>query len=135
MASIQDLWSGKTSPAHSHPTKVKTLKQSLKPSVKSKQKMLMFLELKNGKWDNAGLHHGRGFLPRLASCLDAQYWGVPQTQKTHLPCRRSCWRDVPGKYYLSPKACQGILRRASARGKELPEAAEEWRWSVQAQCA
>ncbi|HBR08658.1 MAG TPA: hypothetical protein DD735_07170 [Clostridiales bacterium] len=29
--------------------------------------------------------------------------------------------DVPGKYYLSPKACLGILRRASARGKELPE--------------
>ena len=28
---------------------------------------------------------------------------------------------VPQKYYLSPKACQGILRRASARGKELPE--------------
>ncbi len=27
---------------------------------------------------------------------------------------------VPEKYYLSPKACQGILRRASARGKELP---------------
>lgn len=29
--------------------------------------------------------------------------------------------DVPQKYYLSPKACQGILRRAAARGKELPE--------------
>jgi hypothetical protein len=27
---------------------------------------------------------------------------------------------VPEKYYLSQKACQGILRRASARGKELP---------------
>ncbi len=29
--------------------------------------------------------------------------------------------SVPDKYYLSPRACQGILRRASARGKELPE--------------
>ena len=28
---------------------------------------------------------------------------------------------VPEKYYLSPKACLGILRRASVRGKELPE--------------
>ena len=28
---------------------------------------------------------------------------------------------VPEKYYLSPRACLGILRRASARGKELPE--------------
>lgn len=28
---------------------------------------------------------------------------------------------VPERYYLSPKACLGILRRASVRGKELPE--------------
>ena len=28
---------------------------------------------------------------------------------------------VPEKYYLSQRACQGILRRASVRGKELPE--------------
>ena len=30
--------------------------------------------------------------------------------------------DVSEKYYLSQKACQGILRRAEKRGKELPEA-------------
>ena len=29
--------------------------------------------------------------------------------------------DVSEKYYLSPRACQGILRRAKERGKELPE--------------
>ena len=29
--------------------------------------------------------------------------------------------DAPEKYCLSPKACQGILRRAARRGKELPE--------------
>jgi hypothetical protein len=28
--------------------------------------------------------------------------------------------DVPQKYYLSAKACQGILNRAEKRGKELP---------------
>jgi hypothetical protein len=28
--------------------------------------------------------------------------------------------NVPEKYYLSPKACQGILNRAIARGKTLP---------------
>lgn len=27
---------------------------------------------------------------------------------------------VPEKYWLSPKACRGILRRAEKRGKELP---------------
>ena len=29
--------------------------------------------------------------------------------------------DPPIKYYLTPKACLGILRRASERGKELPK--------------
>ena len=29
--------------------------------------------------------------------------------------------NVPEKYYLSARACQGILTRASRRGKELPE--------------
>ena len=30
--------------------------------------------------------------------------------------------DVPRRYYLSPKACAGILRRAEKRERELPEA-------------
>lgn len=29
--------------------------------------------------------------------------------------------DAPAKYYLSARACAGILRRAEKRGKELPE--------------
>ncbi len=28
--------------------------------------------------------------------------------------------DVPQRYFLSPKACSGILRRAEKRGKDLP---------------
>jgi len=30
--------------------------------------------------------------------------------------------NVPGRYFLSPTACAGILRRAAKRGKVLPEA-------------
>jgi hypothetical protein len=30
--------------------------------------------------------------------------------------------DVPQRFFLTPKACQGILRRAGKRGKDLPEA-------------
>lgn len=30
-------------------------------------------------------------------------------------------RDVPQRYFLSAKACAGILRRAEGRGKDLPE--------------
>ena len=29
--------------------------------------------------------------------------------------------DVPQRYFLSPTACRGILRRAEKRGKELPQ--------------
>lgn len=28
---------------------------------------------------------------------------------------------VPPRYFLSPRACRGILRRAERRGKKLPE--------------
>ena len=34
-------------------------------------------------------------------------------------------RDVHPKYYLSPKACRGILRRADKRGKDLPPLLQE----------
>jgi hypothetical protein len=30
--------------------------------------------------------------------------------------------SIPPKFWLSAKACAGILRRASSRGKALPEA-------------
>jgi len=33
--------------------------------------------------------------------------------------------DVPEKYYLSRRACHGILRRAASRGKELPYVLKE----------
>jgi hypothetical protein len=29
-------------------------------------------------------------------------------------------QDVPQRFFLSPRACAGILRRAEKRGKELP---------------
>lgn len=29
--------------------------------------------------------------------------------------------DLPQRFFLSPKACEGIIRRAAKRGKELPE--------------
>ena len=40
--------------------------------------------------------------------------------------------NVPEKYYLTKLACQGILRRAASRGKQLPEVL---RLALEAQCA
>ena len=53
------------------------------------------------KWTGAGEIVGKDYSVAYR-ILDAQYFGVPQ------------------KYYLSQKACLGILRRSEARGKELP---------------
>lgn len=33
-------------------------------------------------------------------------------------------RDVPPKYFLSPKACEGILRRAQKRRQKIPDELE-----------
>jgi DNA (cytosine-5)-methyltransferase 1 len=40
--------------------------------------------------------------------------------------------DAPMKYCLSKTACEGILRRAAKRGKELPPMLRE---ALEAQCA
>jgi DNA (cytosine-5)-methyltransferase 1 len=50
--------------------------------------------------------------------LDAQHFGVAQRRR-----RLFLVADFGGQcasYYLSPRACLGILRRASIRGKQLP---------------
>jgi hypothetical protein len=39
--------------------------------------------------------------------------------------------DVPARYSLSKRACEGILRRAAKRGKELPAMLAE---ALLAQC-
>jgi hypothetical protein len=33
--------------------------------------------------------------------------------------------DLPQRFYLSPKACKGILNRAERRGKKLPPMLKE----------
>lgn len=71
------------------------------------------------RWPYADCYMGDGWSVAYR-VLDAQFWGVPQRRK-----RIYLVADFAGgrafDILLSPKACQGILRRASARGKELPE--------------
>jgi len=116
------LWSGKMCPEHSAATKGETSRQSLKRSSASQSRkppILKYLK-KDGqlgvattmKWEDDGAWLGEcmtrntGESPnaavgsRLSQILEA----TPQE-----------------KYSLSAKACQGILRRAERRGKDLPE--------------
>ena len=55
--------------------------------------------------------------------LDAQHFGIPNDAgacSSSLALILQHPSDVQARYYLSPKACEGILRRANRRGKVLP---------------
>lgn len=72
-----------------------------------------------GRWAKAGMVRSErvGIAWRV---LDAQYWGVPQhRERIFLIAGFGKWGG-PSKYYLSRKACVGILRRVKVRGKTLP---------------
>ena len=73
---------------------------------------------KPSKWNRAGKIMGDNYSVAWRQ-FDAQFWGVPQRRK-RIYLVADFDAGVPEKYYLSQKACLGILRRASLRGKELP---------------
>ena len=117
MANIQDSQCGKMSLGLSPPTTEKTSAASSKSSARSKPQMYLFLNRRSGKkpeasWEMIILSPGEhstvsiGPFPR-EECVST----LSQILQV----------NVPKKYYLSPKACLGILRRASERGKALPE--------------
>ena len=88
--------SGKTCPASCHQTADGTLEPS------------------SGCWGNSGMGSPTGFLTLNTSEWpnDAAVCSLSDTLETG---------DLPQRYFLSPKACAGILRRAEKRGKDLPE--------------
>ena len=119
MENIQDTSCGKMSPAPFPQTKAKTSRQSSKQSAPSKSRTFLFLDLQAGN----------GQMPERSWQTDSPLRGVCSTRNTgESPSGENVstlsqilQAGVPEKYYLSPKACLGILRRASVRGKELPE--------------
>ena len=64
-------------------------------------------------WSNAGMASRGGFLTLNISEFPSDGEGCSLSEVLET--------DVPPKYYLSPRACRGILRRAELRGKKLPE--------------
>lgn len=75
------------------------------------------------RWPCAGLVAGpkRKVAWRV---LDAQHFGVPQRRRRVFvvasPIEGGGGQSIPQRYFLSAKACLGILRRAMSRGKQLP---------------
>ena len=72
------------------------------------------LEPYSGRWGNSGMGSPTEFLTLSGGEFpsDAVVSSLSDVLETG---------DVPRKYYLSPKACRGILRRAEKRGRALPQ--------------
>ena len=116
MAKNQDILSGKTSLEPSHQTKEKISDVSLKESATSRMKPYQFLRLISGNKQEV--------LWEIIFPLPGEYLtlntGECPNEENASSLSQILQVGVPEKYYLSQKACLGILKRASARGKELP---------------
>ena len=119
MDNIRDTASGRTSPVLSPPTEETTSKLSSKQlsELKKKGSRCLRLRIPDGQnqtyfWETDG-----AWLTEF-SMLNT---GVCPSEEQESTLSQILLAEVPEKYYLSPKACLGILRRASVRGKELPE--------------
>ena len=127
MDGIQLSLFGKTCQEPSAATKAKTSDASSKISRKLTRGGIQYLDLRTESgwarersWETDSPLHGEcstrntGEYPRDAE--ESTLWQILQ-------------EDAPERYCLSARACEGILRRAERRGKELPpmlrEALEE----------
>ena len=100
------------------PTKGKISGQSSKRSAPSKAGRFLFLCLQGGDGQTRGISWETGFPLRGASSMPN--FGESPSVGNASTLSQILQAGVPERYYLSPRACQGILRRASVRGKELP---------------
>ena len=119
----QDTWSGKMSPEHSVPTKEKISQRSSKrQSGSQNRKPPLFLCLKkdgpqaDASWETNGALLGEFSMHSFGEHPSAAV-------ESHLS--QILEVNPHQRYYLSAKACQGILNRASRRGQKLPEMLEK----------
>ena len=121
--SIQDLLSGKMFPEPSAVTKEKTSAPSSKRSATRRAAEFLYLNLRGGGgamleplWQKASA------LPGVSMTLN---FGESPSEARGSTLSQILDLSAPEKYYLSPKACAGILRRAEKRGKQLPDMLRE----------
>lgn len=117
----QDTWYGRTFPAHCQAMEETTLRQSSKKSSKSQSRKRPIFKCLNMAGQRGGA---------TAMWEDDGAWLIESTMRngTEFPnavvesrLSQILEEAPPTKYYLSRAACQGILRRAERRGKDLPE--------------
>ena len=106
-----DTCAGRTSQEHSVQPKEKTSASSSRRSSELKTAPVQCLDLGQSFWE-------------INSAWLGESWtlnsGVSPSEERESSLSQILQDEVPSKYYLSRTACLGILRRAEARGKELP---------------
>ena len=117
-----DTCSGKTCRAHSQAMTGRTFEQCWRKQRAWQSQTCQSLDLRPGHgnllgayWEEISPSHGRFTMRNFSeSPKDAAVSSLSQI----------LLGTVPQKYYLSAKACRGILRRSAERGKTLPQQLE-----------
>ena len=115
---------GKTSPARSPPTKARTSGVSWKKRSELVCRAYMFLKVIPGVGNILGQPYWELLAPFVGESLTLNTGVSPRAARGS-----SLWRILEPhphrRYFLSQKACLGILRRARRRGKVLPDTLRE----------
>lgn len=115
---------GKTSPARSPPTKARTSGASWKKRSELVYRAYMFLKVILGAGNILGQPYWELLAPFVGESLTLNTGVSPRAARGS-----SLWRILEPRphrrYFLSRKACLGILRRARRRGKVLPDTLRE----------
>lgn len=114
---------GRTFRAHSVPTKGRTSALSSKSSAKSKTAMPLSLDLRRGGSGILAEPSWEMGIPWLGECSTRVFGECPNVAEES-GLSQILEENVPQKYFLSARACAGVLRRAEKRGKKLPEILE-----------
>lgn len=123
MEYIQESLFGRMSPEHSVATMEKTLELSCKRSSGSSIRPRLFLDLRK----EGG--HNQGIYSLMHGVWDGDAWTPNTGESPNAEIESSLSQillqePVQSKYYLTEKACKGILRRSSKYGKTLPRVLE-----------
>ena len=118
MENILNLQFGRMYPEHLAPIKGMTFELCWKKSQRAKFQCLNLDDGQQQEWyeGEQPMFHGVSWMPNIGESPNEErectLWQIIEV-------------NAPQKYYLSPKACQGILRRATNRGKKLPPILEQ----------
>ena len=117
-----DIWCGRMFPEPSPVVhqKARTSGVSSRRSSELKSVVFQSLDLTPGAGNLLGESYWELISPWRGDALMLNT-GVSPREEKESSLSQILQDDPPDKYYLTRKACLGILRRASERGKELPE--------------